>query len=279
MTVIPSQILPGQIPRLGLMAGAGSGPILVAQAAARIGLPITAFAVKGITNPELGNLVDEIHWLNLGQFSLLIKILHQKEIRHLVMVGHIPHNAIWRYRGFDVRALRILGKMVNRKADGLLGAVVEEFQRENIMVLDSTLLLRNNMPGKGLLTPNRPPTKREEEDIAFGLPIAREIGRLDIGQTIVVKDKAVVAVESLEGTDETILRAGRIAAGDIVVIKVAKPQQDSRFDVPVIGPHTIDSIQQAGGGVLAIMGDSTLFFDEKEAIRKAQEANITIIAV
>jgi len=269
----------GHIPRLGLIAGAGRLPFLIAQAAAKVSLPVTAFAVEGITPPELADHVDRIHWMKLGQFSRFIKQLHADEIRHVVMVGHVPHNAIWRYRGFDLRSLRLLAGMLTRKADSVLGTVVRELERENIAVIDSTLLLRGHMPGKGLLTPKRPLTAREQKDIDFGFPIARRIAGMDVGQTIVVKDLAVVAVESLEGTDETILRGGRIADGDIVVIKVAKPRQDARFDVPVVGPETIRTIQKAGGGVLAIMADSALFLDQDEAISLAEQAGIAIAAV
>ncbi|MBN1868179.1 UDP-2,3-diacylglucosamine diphosphatase LpxI [Candidatus Sumerlaeota bacterium] len=268
-----------QIPRLGLMAGEGRFPILVAQAATQNAIPVTAFAIEGVTPPELAGFVEQMHWLKLGQFSRFIDQLHADDIRHVVMAGRVAHNNLWRYRGFDVRSLRVLKNMVNRKADTLLGAVVEELARENVTVIDSSLLLTECLPKKGLLTPQRPLTEREEKDIEFGLPLARQIAGLDIGQTIVVKDLAVVAVESLEGTDETIRRAGRIADGDIVVIKVSKPQQDRRFDLPVVGPETIRSIREAGGGALAVMAGEALFFDQTEAIALAHESNIAIVAV
>lgn len=260
------------------MAGSGRLPFLVAQAAGQLSLPVTAFGIEGITPPELRDHVDQIHWMKLGQFSKCIRKLHSENIRHVVMVGHVPHNSLWKYRGFDLRSIRVLAGMVTRRADSLLGSVVRELARENIEVIDSTLLLRDCMPGRGLLTARRPLSHREEKDIEFGFPLARQIAALDIGQTIVVKDLAVVAVEGLEGTDETILRAGRIANGSIVVIKVAKPQQDSRFDVPVVGPQTVQSIHNAGGGVLAFMAESTLFVDQAEAITQAEKAHVGIIA-
>lgn len=270
--------LAARIPRLGLMAGAGRLPFLIADAAAQISLPVTAFAVEGITPPELAGHVDCIHWMQLD-FSRLIRQLHADKIQHVVMVGRIPHNAIWHYRGFDLRSLRLLANMVTRKADSILGTVVQELERENIHVIDQTLLLRDSMPSAGLLTPKRPLTAREQKDIEFGYPIARQIAGMDIGQTIVVKDLAVVAVEGLEGTDETILRAGRIAAGNVVVIKVAKPQQDSRFDVPVIGPDTIRTLHAAGGGAIAFQAGNALFCDPAECIALAHEYKIAIAAV
>jgi len=267
------------IPRLGLMAFEGRFPILVAQAAAERSIPVTAFGVKGLTPPELAGEVDRMHWMELGQFSRFVDQLHAENICHVVMAGRVQHNSIWRYRGFDRRSLRVLGRLINRKADTVLNAVVAELESEQIEVIDSTLLIRSCMPEKGLLTPKRALSDRERKDVEFGLPIARQIAGLDIGQTIVVKDLAVVAVESLEGTDETILRAGRIVGGGIVVIKVSKPRQDPRFDFPVIGPGTIRSIRQAGGGVLAVMAGHALFFDRAEALEIAREAGICVIAL
>jgi len=268
-----------EIPRLGLLAGEGRFPFLIAQAAGELEIPVTVYAMKGITSGDLAQHVDAIRWLELGQFSEFIDQVHADGIEHVIMAGRVPHNSIWRYRGFDRRSLRLLGKMVTRKADSILGTVVEELESERIHVLDSSLFLRKCMPGKGLMTPRRPLTESEEKDIEFGYPIARQIAGLDIGQTIVVKDLAVVAVESLEGTDETILRAGRIADGNIVVIKVCKPHQDSRFDIPIVGPGTIRSIHKAGGGVLAFMSNEILFFDQEESLALAAEFNICVTAV
>lgn len=268
-----------EIPRLGLFAGGGRFPLLLARSAAQFPIPLTAFAIKGIADPALADFATQIHWVDLGQFSDAISRCHAEDIRHVVMAGTVPHNAIWRYRGFDKRSLKLLGRVATRKADSLLGGVVEELEREGIEVIDSSLLIGECMPKKGLLTPKRRLTRREKKDIAFALPLARQIAGMDIGQTIVVKDLAVVAVESLEGTDETIKRAGAIADGDIVVVKVSKPRQDSRFDIPVIGPDTVRSIQEAGGGALAILAGETLFFDREEAVALAHQAHIAIVAV
>lgn len=267
------------IPRLGLMAFEGRFPVLLAQAAAELHIPVTVFGVQGLTPPEIEKIVDRVHWMQLGQFGKFIEQAHEENIRHVVMAGRVQHNAIWKYRGFDLRSLGVLRRLINRKADTVLGAVVEELAREHIEVIDSTMLLRSCMPHKGLMTPGRPITPTEMKDIEFGLPIARQIAGMDIGQTIVVKDLAVVAVESLEGTDETIARAGHITGGGVVVVKVSKPKQDKRFDYPVVGPGTIKALRAAGGGVLAMMAGHALFFDQEEALALASEAKIGVIAM
>jgi DUF1009 family protein len=264
------------IPRLGLIAFEGRFPLLIAQAAHELGIPVTAFGVKGITPEEIAEKVDLVHWMQLGQFNKFVDKMHAEGIGHVIMAGRVQHNSIWQYRGFDSRSLKVLGRLVNRKADTVLGAVVDELARENIEVLDSTLLLRGCMPAEGLLTPDRPTTKAEIKDIEFGIPLAFQIAGMDIGQTIVVKDLAVVAVEGLEGTDETIHRAGRITGRGVVVVKVPKPRQDNRFDFPVVGPGTIQSIRDSGGGALGLIAEHALFFDQAEALELAREAKVAI---
>ena len=283
MSSLPSRSSPAldlsRVDRLGLVAGGGRFPVLLAQAAAAQSIPVSAFAIKSITDASLGQHVAAMHWLELGELSRLIEQCHSDGVRHVVMAGHVPHNSIWRYRGFDKRALRLLGRMVTRQADSILGAVVEELAREGIETIEQSALLDGCMPEKGLLTPRRPLTAREEKDIEFGFPIARQVAGLDIGQSIVVKDLSVVAVEGLEGTDQTIRRAGEIAGQGFVLVKVSKPHQDSRFDIPVIGPGTIRSMREAGGGAVAIMAEETLFFDRDEAVELAHQAGIAIQAI
>ncbi|NQU43698.1 UDP-2,3-diacylglucosamine diphosphatase LpxI [bacterium] len=271
--------IPPDLERLGLLAFEGRFPLLLAEAAAVHHIPVVAFGVEGITPPELEQMVERLHWMKLGQISKFIEKMHEENIRHVVMAGRVQHNSIWKYRGFDKRGLKVLGRLINRKANTVLRAIVDELALENIQVLDQNLFIRSCMPEKGLLTPWRPLTRREEADIEFGFPIARQVAGIDIGQTLVVKDLAVIAVESLEGTDETIQRAGRITGGGNVVIKVSKPHQDSRFDIPVVGPGTIRSLQKAGGGVLAIMSQQALFFDQQEALEIARQADIAVTVI
>jgi hypothetical protein len=277
----PPRDVARQIPRLALIAGAGQAPFLVARAAKGFHIPVTVYAIEGFTDPEFADKVEVegIHWFTLGEVAKALEHLRATEIRHVVMIGKVSHEAIWHYREFDETSRRLLDGMTSRKADGVLGTIVNLLKAQSIEVIDSTLLLGDCMPGPGLLTKKRPLTEREQKDIDFGLPLAREIAGMEIGQTIVVKDLSVVAVEGMEGTDETIRRAGGIARGGIVVVKVARPRQDWRFDVPVIGPDTVRSLQQAGGGVLAIEAGSTLFLDQEEAVSLAESSDVAIVAV
>jgi len=263
---------------IGLIAGKGNFPRLLARAATDQGFRVEAFAIERVTDPELAEDVSAIHWLHLGQFGRLIEICHERRVETLAMAGAVPHTAIFRYRGFDPRSLKILSRAANLKADSILGAVTAELAREHIEVLDSTLFLRSLMPKRGLLTPRRRLSQSEKQDIRFGMPIAKEIGRLDIGQSVAVKDRAVVAVESLEGTDAMIQRAGRLAGPGCVICKVAKPEQDSRFDVPVIGLETVRAMVRASATVLAIEAGATLFFQQEEALRLAHGNRIAIFA-
>jgi len=263
---------------IGLIAGRGDFPLLLARAAMDQGYRVEAFGLINITGNEIEPLVSAIHWVHLGQFGRLIEICHERGIKQIAMVGHVPHTAIFHYRGFDQRSLSILKKAANLKADSLLSAVCDEFAGEGIQVLDSTIFLRSLMPGRGLLTPGRKLTKEEREDMRMGLLLAKEMGRLDVGQAVAIKDKAVVAVEAIEGTDAMILRAGEITGGGFVLCKVAKPMQDRRFDVPAVGDGTIRSLIAARGAVLAFEADCTLFFRQEEALNLAEQNSIAVTA-
>jgi len=263
---------------IGLIAGRGDFPLLLAKAATDQGYRVEGFGLTNITGNELEPLVSTMHWLHLGQLSRLIELCHERGIRKLAMAGHVPHTAIFHYRGFDQRSLSLLKWAANLKADSLLGAICDELAREGIEVLDSTLFLRSLMPGKGLLTPKRKLTTEQREDMRMGLALAKEMGRLDVGQSVAIKDKAVVAVEAIEGTDAMIARAGEITGGGFVVCKVAKPMQDKRFDVPAVGDGTIRALVAAGGAVLAFEADATLFFRQTEALELAAAHSIAVIA-
>ncbi len=264
--------------KVGLIAGRGDFAPLLARAARDQGYIVEIFAINKVTEPHIEGQASITHWLNLGDFGRLIDLCHERGIARVAMAGHVPHTAIFHYRGFDARSLKILRGAMNLKADSLLGAVCDELARENIEVLDSTLFLRSLMPGPGSLTPRRKLTREEREDIAMGLALAKEMGRLDVGQSVAIKDKAVVAVEAIEGTDAMILRAGQITGGGFVLCKVAKPKQDKRFDVPVIGDGTVRSMVEAKGAVIAIEANATLFFKQEEALALAANHQIAIIA-
>ena len=264
---------------IGLFAGQGDFPLLITRGARAENLKVVAIALKGFCSPEIEKCATETFWVELGQTSYALDLLHQHRVHHLIMAGRVPHQTIFQYRHFDSRALKLLAKAVTRRADGLLGLVVDELKKEGITVWDSSLFVKSLMPKAGLLTVDRPLTKHEREDVAFGLPIARVVAGQDIGQTIVVKDKAVIAVEGFEGTDECIKRAGDLAGPGCVVIKVSKPRQDKRFDIPVIGPGTIRNMHRSGASAIAFSAGETLVFDRQEIIANAQKLDIAIVAV
>lgn len=264
--------------KIGILAGAGDFPKLIAKAASSQGVRVFIFAINGFGDPELSNLGDKTVWLELGQLNKAIELLQQHGISDVILAGRVPHTSIFQYRHFDWRAIRLLAKAANRKADTLLRLLSQELENEGIHVLDSSLFLKSLMPKPGLLTPNRPLTPSEMEDVEFGFPIAKVIAGQDVGQTIVVKEKMVVAVEAAEGTDECIARAGKLAGAGCVVVKVSKPQQDFRFDIPVIGKKTIETMAAAGAAALAISAGETLIFDRDDVLAEAEKKGIGIIA-
>jgi DUF1009 family protein len=264
--------------RIGLIAGEGNFPLLLAEAARNEGVEIIAFGVHGLANEELRRHSIAMHSLKLTEFSKLFDFCRQYDVRHVVMAGRVPHSILLKQISFDPRIFKVLGGLANRKADTLLSAAVEEIEKEGIEVLDSTMFLSSCMPDPGLLTPRMRPTEEIMKDIEFGWPLAREAGRLDIGQTVAVKNGVVIAVEALEGTDGLIKRTYPLAGEGCVFVKVAKPRQDMRFDVPVIGLTTIRNLAAARAAALCVQAGRTLFFDRKEAIELAEQNRIAIIA-
>jgi DUF1009 family protein len=194
------------------------------------------------------------------------------------MAGQVKHVQIFSRAIPDARMLKVLLKLPRRNTDSLIGAIASELQSEGIELIDSTFFLQKNLPASGTLT-RRLPDKHEREDIEYGLEVAREIARLDLGQTIVVRGKACVAIEAMEGTDATIRRAGQLVSGRLTVVKLAKPNQDMRFDVPVVGVPTIDAMVEAGATCLCITAGKTLMFDREEMIAAADNKKIAIVAV
>lgn len=263
---------------LGLIAGSGKFPLLVANEARKQGLRVVAIGINEITSTNLQDYVDKLVWIDLTDLTRLIKELKAEHITKAIMAGQIKHVNIFRNLKFDWRTLRLLNGLANKKTDTILGAVVQELEREGITIINSTTYLLSCLPSPGVLT-KRKPTKKESQDIEFGFGIAKDIAGLDIGQTIVVKDKTVVAVEAMEGTDETIQRGGRLAGEGTVVIKVSKPKQDMRFDVPVIGLTTINKLKEVKVSAMAIEAGKTLFFDQEAVLNEANLHKISLIAV
>lgn len=264
---------------LGLIAGNGKFPLLVAENAKKDGVKkVVAVAFHGDTSQDLEPLVDEIHWIQVGELGKLIKIFRRAGVEQALMAGQLTPTVMFRTLRFDWRMLSLVTRLKNRKADTIFGEIAGELDKEGIHLLDSTLFLNSHLPSEGLLTRRRL-SRKEREDVEFGRGIAKEIARLDIGQTVVVKNKAVLAVEGLDGTDSTIRRGGVLGKRDVVVVKVAKPNQDMRFDVPVVGLRTIESMIQSKARVLAVEAGKTLFLEKEETIAAADQAKITIVAI
>ncbi len=264
--------------RLGLIAGGDRFPLLLAGTARRLGVEeIIAVCFPGQTSPEIEELVDKTFWINIGQFGKLIKTLKNNGISQAVMAGRIDPSLVVKNVRLDLKGLLTLPKIKDRRADSILSVVAAELESAGIRLIDSTIYLKPLLPGPGILT-GRGPTRKEKGDIDFGWKIAKGIGKLDIGQTVVVKQKAVVAVEAIEGTDRVICRAGDLAGPGTVVVKVCKPQQDMRFDVPTIGLKTMESLIAAGSTALAVEAEKTLFLDREEALRLADQAGLSVVA-
>ena len=265
--------------RIALIAGSGKFPLFLAQAAKTNGVEVIAIAINSAADKEIEKIADKVYWVNLGQAKKLIDIFSKEKIEYAIMAGKINKTVIIKQAfSLDKEARSLLKKISDKRDDTILSAVAERFKDLGVELIDSTFFLKNFMPGKGVLT-KRKPNKQELEDISFGFSIAKEMGALDIGQSVVVKQRAVIAVEAIEGTDEAIRRAGRLVGKGIVAVKVAKPKQDMRFDVPVIGVETIKVLKEVGASVLAIEAGKVLVLEQENVVRKAGESGLSIIAV
>ncbi len=263
---------------LGLIAGNGKFPILLAQEAKRRGDTIIAVALKEEADPALEKWADELTWLSIGQLGKTISFFKDHGVKEAVMAGQVKHTQLFRNILPDWRAAKLLTKLVNKKAESLLGTVIAEFESEGIHFLPSTTYLESWLSAQGTMT-RRALTSEEKADIDFGIPLTRAIAGHDIGQTLIVKDKTVVAVEAMEGTDACIRRAGEIAGPGCVVIKMARPNQDLRFDIPVIGPKTLASLQAAGSRVMALEAGKTLLLEKEQLLKDANAAQLTLTGV
>ena len=263
---------------LGLVAGGGQFPLLCARAARRQGRSIVAVAHKGETDPLLSEEVDQIEWVYLGQLGRLIETLKKAGASEAIFAGSITKTRIFKDVRPDLRAINLWRRLGNRLDDGILRSIAAELEQEGIQVLPSTILLKRLLVPSGVLTRCKP-SEGQWEDIRFGWELAREIGRLDIGQCLVVKDRAVLAIEAIEGTDQTIRRGGQLGGPGAVVIKVCKPGQDTRFDLPSVGVETIEQMVQVKASVLAVEAGRTLFFDRDSTIDMANRSSIAVVGV
>lgn len=263
--------------KYGLIAGNGQFPFLVLDGARRRGVEMVVAAIKEETAPEIADLAARVEWVGVGQLGKLIRFFKAEGVTHAIMAGQVKHHQIFRLNALpDLRMVRMLARLATKNTDSLIGAIADELAREGVTLVDSTVFLEDSLAQAGVLT-RRAPNKDERADIKFGLKIAQEIARLDLGQTIAVKDCAVVAIEAMEGTDAVITRAGEITRGrPFVVVKVAKPDQDMRFDVPVIGLPTVETMKRAGATAIHVTPRKTLLFDKDRLIRLADDYRICI---
>lgn len=276
--------IPGPEP-MGLLAGAGHFPIRFAEKARQVGVPVVCIGIRGMADPVLRALCDRFYWSRLGALGRAIRCLKRERVRRWTMAGKVHKvQAFSPYRYLtlvpDLRMLRFWFSRRRRdnRDDSLLLGFIAEFEKEGLVCESALDLLPELLVREGMLT-NREPTPREKEDIAFGWLMAKEMGRLDIGQSVMVHERVVLAVEAIEGTDLAIRRAGELCSGrGFVVVKVAKPRQDMRFDVPTVGTDTIESIHAAGGRVLAVEAGKTILLDEEETIARANRYGISIVA-
>src|SRR5687768_10581134 len=249
--------------KFGLIAGNGQFPFLVAEGARKRGESLAVVAIKEETDDRLGEVVDDLIWVGIGQLGKMISYFKESGVEKVIMAGQVKHVQIFSGSIPDVRMLKMLWNLPRRNTDALIGGVADELASEGIELIDSTYFLQDHLAPEGVLT-KRSPNEVERGNIEYGLHIADEIARLDLGQTIVVRAKACVAIEAMEGTDATIRRAGELAKGKLTVVKVAKPDQDMRFDVPVVGVPTIETMIAAGASCLSVTAGKTLIFDREQ---------------
>ncbi len=262
--------------KYGLIAGNGRFPFLVLDGARRQGTSLSVVAIKEETDAQIENECDDLAWVSIGQLGKMISFFKDRGVKSVIMAGQVKHAQIFSGVIPDLRMVKMLWGLPRRNTDALIGGVAAELAKDGIELIDSTFFISDQLAPKGVLT-KRKPTDIESENIEYGLYIANEIARLDLGQTIVVRGKACVAIEAMEGTDATIRRAGDLANGKLTVVKVAKPDQDMRFDVPVIGVPTIETMIEAGATCLSVTAGKTLVFDRPELLDLANANKLSVV--
>lgn len=264
---------------IGLIAGNGQFPLLFARAARARGVRVVAVAMRGETEPAIEGEVDALTWVRVGQLGRMIRAFVRAGVGEAAMAGGVRKTRLFGHARPDWLGLRVLARCAVRRDDGMLRAVAAEFERRGVRIVDSTLFMPDALAPAGVLTQAQP-SPRQWQDLHYGLGVARQIGRLDIGQTVVVKDGAVVALEAIEGTDACIRRAGDLTGQrGAVVVKVAKPVQDMRFDVPAVGLATLDCLQGAGAQVLGIEAGRTLMLEPNRLIGEANRRGLVVVGL
>lgn len=272
---------------IGLLAGYGLFPVHFARKAKQLGLPVVCVGIRGEASAELKDLVDRFYWSSVVRMGRVVRCFLREGVQQAVMAGKV-HKVTWHKPALtllsyipDLRTIRwyLSKKRKNNNDDTILLSVIDEFAKDGITFVSALDYCPELLVKAGVLT-HRPPTEKEEADIAYGWELAKEMGRLDVGQSVSVKHRSVLAVEAIEGTDQSILRAGQLCrSGGFVVVKVAKPQQDMRFDVPTVGTSTIDTMHKAGARVLAIEADKTIIIDQEATVALADRYGMTVVAL
>jgi DUF1009 family protein len=261
--------------KIGLIAGNGQFPLLFAQAACQKKIEVYAVGYRGETDPQLENYVTKLEWQYLGQIKRLIKYFHHNSIDQAVLLGAITKTRMFSDVRPDMKAVSLVAAMRHTHDDAILRAFADLLEKEGIQIRASTFLLPELLAPKGIWT-HRKPSRDEWNDIRFGWGVAKEVGRLDIGQCVVVGGGSILAVEAIEGTDAAIIRGGELSKGQAVVIKVCKPHQDIRFDIPAVGTGTIEAMSQVGIKTLIIEAEKAVVFDQKELISLANRNGMAI---
>jgi DUF1009 family protein len=266
---------------LGIIAGNGDFPLLLARSAREYGVqPLVAAAFEGETDAAIAGLVDEIEWIKIGQLQKLIRVFTSRNITRAVMAGGITPANLFKNLTLDFRMISVAARLRTRNAETIFSAIADELSKDGVELLDAREFLRDSVPQAGLLTLDKP-TKQQQRDIELGLRVAKSVSALDIGQTVVVKEGTVLAVEGFEGTDECIRRGGVLSGedGGAVVVKVSKAKQDFRFDIPCIGQRTIDSCVAGRIVVIAMEAGKSLLLDKKHILQQAAKHHLCIVAV
>jgi DUF1009 family protein len=264
--------------RVGLIAGNGRFPLIFSRAARLQGLSVVAVAHRGETEPELDGCVDHLTWIRVGQLEPIVATFREHGVRRAVMAGGIRKAALMEQFAPDERGVRFLSRLETWSDDAVLRGLAAELEEEGIEIVESTLFLGSLLTPEGRLT-SHAVTEQQWRDVRYGVAAARGIGRWDIGQTVVVKSGVVVAVEAVEGTDAALRRGGELGGGGAVAVKVSKPGQDLRFDVPAVGPETVRSCRAAAIGVLALEAGRTLLLDRDELLAAAESSGLAVVGV
>jgi UDP-2,3-diacylglucosamine hydrolase len=265
--------------QIGLIAGAGELPVIIAKDARERGYRVITVALENLASEHLKAVSDEFRWVNPGKFGELIDTLKKHHIKEAILAGKVPKSLIYKSKITpDLRALKLLFSIKDKSDDAILNAITKELAGEGIEILDTTKFSSHLLTPEGCLTSTKPDDE-EWKDIEFGWKIAKEMGKLDIGQTVVIKGRAVMAVEAIEGTDEAILRGGKWAGQGAVIVKVSKPQQDMRLDVPAVGLDTLKSMEKVKARVLAVESQRSMIINREQVIKEAERSGITIIGI